>query len=101
MNQWLISHGGYVDRDLIAWSTVGALGSMKLFSVTETLTVAHLREYIEKCYPIVVNVREGSHWVLITGYDNTNSQLYYVNDPGFSSVAYDLSGMKNFVVYSP
>ena len=101
LNNWLNNHGGYVDSDLILWNSIESLGSMHLYSFTQHLTSAQIKAYVEKCYPVIVNVRDGTHWVLVTGYDTDNSGLFYVNDPGFTSTSYDLSGMSNFVVYAP
>lgn len=35
-----------------------------------------------------MNVHNGGHWVLATGYSGNS---IYVNDPGYSTTAYDLN----------
>ena len=48
---------------------------------------------------VVMNVHNGGHWVLATGY---SGNTIYVNDPGYSTTAYDLSQIVNGqnVIYS-
>ena len=35
------------------------------------------------------------HFVLVVGYDDTNSSYYYVNDPGYEKTTYELTRIKN------
>ena len=100
LNQWLIRNGGFVDGDLLVWNAVSKLGGMHMTSYTGSLSPAALKASVEQCLPVVVNVRGGSHWVLVVGYDDANPNLFYVNDPGFNEASYDHSGMSHFVVYS-
>jgi len=44
-----------------------------------------------------LNVRGGSHWVLMTSYSGTTLS---VNDPGFNQATYDLSDVVGAGVYS-
>lgn len=48
---------------------------------------------------VVMNVHNGGHWVLATGY---SGNTIYVNDPGYQTTAYDLSQIVNGqnVIYS-
>ena len=100
LNKWLVSHGGYVDTDLIVWNSVAKLGKLAMKEDVHTLSRDDIRSAADRCEPVIANVREGTHWVLITGYDSHDKDTFYVNDPGFSSVSYAYSGMSNFVVYS-
>ena len=45
----------------------------------------------------MLNVRNGSHWVLMTGYSGST---IYVNDPGFSVTSYALSGVGQAGAYT-
>mgnify|MGYP000214904508 CR=1 FL=1 len=99
LNKWLTSHGGYVDSDLIVWNSVAKLGGLHMLSDTSSMSPHAIRAAVEQCQPVIVNVREGSHWVLVTGFDTKDTDTFYVNDPGFLDTSYDYSGMSNFVVY--
>jgi len=100
LNAWLTAHGGYVEKDLIVWNSVAQLGAMRMLNYTDSLTPTELTGLIKSCEPVVVNVLDGAHWVLVTGYDSTNPAIFYVNDPGFNTLSYAFSGMLKFVVYS-
>jgi len=101
LNTWLIKNGGYVDGNLLVWASADRLGKMKFnhyYTGYKSLSPSDLQSHVEKGDPVVVNVRDGSHWVLVIGYQN--STQFYVNDPGFSNTYYMYSDMGNFVVYS-
>lgn len=65
-----------------------------------SLSQSTLGKYVAACYPVIVNVRSGTHWVLITG-ATSNPNVWEVNDPYFNQSTYDYSGMSEFVVYTP
>jgi len=98
LNSWLISHGGYVGGDLLVWNAIASLGNVSMLTYTTSVSQAELKKYVDSCHPVVVNVRGGSHWVLITA-STGNLNVWQVNDPGFSQSTYDYSGMLRFVVY--
>jgi len=100
LNDWLTSNAGYVNGDDLIWNTVHKLGSIVMTSYVTSLSQAQIKAHIQACNPIVVNVRGGEHWVLITGWDDANANTFYVNDPGFTNTFYDYTGMLRFVVYS-
>jgi len=100
-NSWLIDNGGYVDENLLVWAAGNPLGSLqflKYYSGYGSLPTSQFKSIIDNGDPVIVNVREGSHWVLVIGYQN--SEIYYVNDPGFSNTFYNYSSMGNFIVYN-
>jgi len=100
LNDWLIRNGGYVGGDELVWNSVTKLGPMHMVSYTSDLSITQMRDYINKCQPLIVNVRDGTHWVLVIGYDTKSPNTFYVNDPGFNNESYDKSGMSHFVAYS-
>ena len=100
VNAWLTSHHGYEDTDLIVWNAIAPLGKLHMESDVPHLTTTEIRKAVDRCKPVIANVRDGTHWVLITGYDTADSDLFYVNDPGFEEKSYAYSGMSNFVTYS-
>merc|ERR1711870_23731 len=99
LNSWLNSNGGYEDSDLIVWSSVDKLGKVTFKEEVGSLSTSDLGKYVSDCYPVIANVRSGTHWVLITG-ATSSSQTWEVNDPGFSSTTYSYSDMSEFVVYT-
>eukprot|EP01089_Gocevia_fonbrunei_P016344 TRINITY_DN5026_c0_g1_i1.p1 TRINITY_DN5026_c0_g1~~TRINITY_DN5026_c0_g1_i1.p1 ORF type:complete len:194 (+),score=31.27 TRINITY_DN5026_c0_g1_i1:97-678(+) len=100
LDEWLQSHGGYADGDLIIWDSVSKLGKLRTETITTSLSRTKMLDYIHRRQPIVVNVRDGSHWVLVIGYSESEEAVYYVNDPGFNSLTYTIQEMSHFVVYT-
>jgi len=98
LNNWLVNHGGYVGGDLLVWNAIASLGNVSMLTYTTKVSQAELKKYVDSCHPVVVNVRGGSHWVLITA-STGNLNVWQVNDPGFSQTTYAYSGMLRFVVY--
>jgi len=101
LNGWLIKNGGYESTDLLVWASGNSLGVVKFYNYYRgagSLTVAGLQDAVNNNRPTVVNVRSGSHWVLVVGYE-PGTDNFYVNDPGFSDTMYAYSCMSNFVMY--
>eukprot|EP01088_Endostelium_zonatum_P011419 TRINITY_DN25552_c0_g1_i1.p1 TRINITY_DN25552_c0_g1~~TRINITY_DN25552_c0_g1_i1.p1 ORF type:complete len:217 (+),score=15.51 TRINITY_DN25552_c0_g1_i1:36-686(+) len=100
LNTWLTHNGGYVSGNEIIWDSVHKIGRLHVVQVTGSLTRAQLVNYISRRMPVIANVRHGTHWVLLTGYSNSNEAAYNVNDPGFNQDVYNRSDMGRFIVYS-
>jgi hypothetical protein len=96
LNAWMKTHNGYASGDLIVWNCVQPLG---LQAAMVGLDQNGLINAINAGKPVVVNVRNGGHWVLVTG--NAGGGNFYVNDPGYSVTTYAFSGMSRFVIYTP
>jgi len=47
---------------------------------------------------IIYNVMQGRHFVLGTGYDDTNSN-FYVNDPGFNNLYYEYTDIVGYRIF--
>jgi len=101
LNKWLNSHGGYVQHDLIVWDSVRKLGTVGLYGIYGTLTGGQVRSFIDNCWPIIIWVNNRSHWVLVKGYDTTNEDLLYINDPAGRSDTKLRSSVASFQVYQP
>jgi len=101
LNSWLNAHGGYVQQDLIVWNSVCSIrpNNLCMQSDTPTLDRTTAVNYIKNCQPIIANVRNGGHWVLLKGYDDANNNVFYCNDPYFSNTYYNYSDIVNWVVY--
>jgi len=100
LNNWLIANGGYVQKDLLVWASISKLGTLCMLKYVQSLSISEIKTDIQNCWPIVINVRSGSHWVLVIGYDDSDSTIVYVNDPAYSNTYYALSGVSNYVVYA-
>ena len=98
-NAWLIANNGYVDGDLLVWAAADALGVVKFnqyYTGTGSLPLSQMQQLVTEGHPIIVNVLNGSHWVLVTGFSGSN---FIVNDPAAFHTSYDYSGMSHYVVY--
>jgi len=99
LNKWLTSNHGYASGDLIVWAAIDALGGPVFFnSSVTTLSTSQLGQLVGDCQPVIANVRNGTHWVLVTG-ATSDPNVWYVNDPGFSQDTYQYSTMLRFIVY--
>jgi hypothetical protein len=66
LNTWLTEHGGYVYGDDIIWNSVHTLGKVRMLEDVKVMSSSQVHRYLDKCYGVVVNVRHGTHWVLLT-----------------------------------
>ena len=101
LNSWLKSHGGYVSSNLLVWTAVNAFEKIAYYNYYRgagSMSQADLQNVIGRGWAVIANVRNGGHWVLVTGHKSGST--YSVNDPGFSVSSYEYSNMVNFVVYS-
>jgi len=100
-NSWLRNNGGYVSGNLLVWSASDKLGVAKMTNYYHgrgSMSQATLQAAIKSGRGIVVNVRNGGHWVLVTGH--AGGSTYTVNDPGYALNTYSYGDMSNFVVYA-
>ena len=79
LNSWLDAHHGYADGCDIVWDAVDAFHKVT-FQGIETASYDTICAGLRAGHGIVANVRDGSHWVLLTGCKNG---VFTVNDPGF------------------
>lgn len=101
LNEWLNSNSGFVSGNLLVWNAVKKLGMPMEEYVTSksTMTKEQLRGYVDNCQPVVVNVRNGGHWVLVTGYTDSSLNTWNTNDPGYYDETYKYTDMLKFVIY--
>jgi len=99
LNDWLKTHGGYASGDLLVWDAVHSLGLTA--STHVGLDSNGLAAAVAAGKPVIANVHNGGHWVLVTG--SAGGSNFYVNDPGYSTSTYTYDSMVkgNFVVYTP
>ena len=88
LNKWLISNGGYVSGNLFVWASINKLGLTFQGFVANSAIKANL----DKNRIVILNVHNGGHWVLATGYSGDSIK---VNDPGYSTSSYNLNEIVN------
>ena len=67
---------------------------------TKDLTFETVCDYISKGRIVIGNVNGGGHFVLLTGFDETDGDTFYVNDPGYSLDTYSYeSDLVGFRIY--
>ena len=88
LNTWLKANGGYVSGNLYVWASVNKLGmTFKGF-----VSNSEIKRNLDSKNIVILNVHNGGHWVLATGYSGDN---ILVNDPGYSTTSYSLSQIVN------
>ena len=58
---------------------------------TNDLKLQTVQLYLEKGRVMIANVMNGSHFVLVTGWEQENEDALFVNDPGFNLNNYSYS----------
>ena len=83
LNSWLKSNGGY-QGNLLIW------GAANKFGISYQGQFKDVSNYAknQNSYITILNVHNGGHWVLATGYSNG---VYTVNDPGYQTTSYKTS----------
>ncbi len=93
-NTYLTNNGGYVQTDLYVWAVAGNFGLPFLGFASQSDVINQFNAGNN----VILNVNNGGHWVLLTGYEGTN---LYVNDPGFARSTYRLDEVVTSGVYGP
>ena len=86
LNTWLKGHGGYVSGDEFVWGSVGSIGLKYVGKIANSAIGSNL----DANNVVILNVHGGAHWVLATGHSGNS---IHVNDPGYSTTAYDISAI--------
>eukprot|EP01132_Coremiostelium_polycephalum_P006078 gene6078-7572_t len=108
LNSWLKANQGYTEQNDLIESVIPGISPMivwdgPIFNQTG-LSMEEIRETISKPNSILIlNVMNGDHFVLATGYDVDQPDLIYVNDPGFNNLYYlynsSIVGYRLFTMY--
>jgi len=77
LNRYLSTHGGY-SGNLFIWGSVAKFGFGYIGQFRDK---NQIRSYLQQGKVVILNVRNGGHWVLATGISGTS---FTVNDPGFN-----------------
>lgn len=88
LNQWLTNNGGYVQQDLFVWASINRWG----VAFGGFISNDKIKSYIDSGHIVILNVHNGGHWVLATGY---SGDRITVNDPGYATSSYALSEIVN------
>lgn len=83
LNAWLTDNGGYVSGDLFVWASINTFGVKFLGKVSRS----QIKTNLDQNNIVILNVHNGAHWVLATGYDKDN---IFINDPNYSTPFYSL-----------
>ena len=98
-NQWLRTHNGYIGANNFEEGSIDNVSSLLPHSAvwpsdghhgTNDIDTAELKLYIETRV-VIANVLKGRHFVLVVGVDALDSDVLYVNDPGFNRTTYSYS----------
>ncbi len=92
LNAYLKANRGY-SGNLFNWGAVAKFG---LTYEGQTTSHATIRAAICAGKVVVLNVRQGGHWVLATGYSGSN---YQVNDSGYSQTSYTAAQVTRAGIY--
>lgn len=98
LNAWLKAHDGYDagnDMDEDAVTTVNPAhiqwNDTKDKIVTNSLPLTTIHSLLDAGAPVIANVMQGHHFVLVVGWDGKDPDTLYVNDPGFATISYSYS----------
>jgi hypothetical protein len=97
LNSWLKSNGGYSGGCNIVWSSVNAFGKVTYIGKEPGASETDICNGLKAGHGLVANVRNGAHWVLLTGCKG--SGVFEVNDPAYSTTTYKKSDIVDLAVY--
>ena len=95
LNAWLKVNGGYASGNLFVWGSVGKLGLSYVGKVSDKNA---MKKYIDQGFGVILNVKNGGHWVLATGH---NAAGFTINDPGATKASYTNAEVVGAGVYRP
>jgi hypothetical protein len=96
LDSWLTQNGGYSSGCLINWASVDRLGYTK-YQGKESPSESEICNGLAAGHGLIANVHNGGHWVLLTGC--AGGDVFYVNDPGYSTTTYRHSDIVDLAVY--
>jgi len=71
LDTWLTNNGGYANGCDLYWGSVDKLGHTHCMGF-ETASYADVCTGVSQGHGVVINVRSGTHWVLVTGCAGNN-----------------------------
>jgi hypothetical protein len=97
LNEWLRNNGGYTSGNDLIESMVPKVAPKYVswpsdaMHVHNDLPKSAIQGYLKSGRPVIANVMQGRHFVLVTGWDVSNDDTLYINDPGFTRSTYSYS----------
>jgi len=107
LNKWLLNNQGYVDGDDLDEVVVPSINPQRIawdgfyYNRTDFAPSQIKSLLINGKTIVIINVMKGEHFVLVVGYDDSDT-TFYVNDPGFNKLYYlysDIVGYRIFSMY--
>jgi hypothetical protein len=96
LDSYLTTHGGYSNGCDIIWGRADDFGVTQFRSV-QWCNYDEICGGLSKNHGLIANVRNGGHWVLLTGCAGNGN--VYVNDPGFNQNTYNVNEIGAIAVY--
>ncbi len=67
VNNWLLNHDGFYLDSYLVWDSFHSFG---MHYVGKTSTEANIRNFFNAGHVVILNVNNGGHWVLLTGFES-------------------------------
>lgn len=96
-NTWLQDNNGYTSQSDLIESSVPALSPTHIMwtsngmHTTNNVAMSVIESLLQNSQPVIANVMDGMHFILVVGWDSSNPDTLYVNDPGFDKDTYSYS----------
>lgn len=107
LNAWLRDNGGYDGDNDLQESVVPMISPARISwpangkHTTNDIPFDTIMTILQSGQPVIANVMNGAHFVLVIGYDPVDGDTLYVNDPYFNIRTYsytrDIVGWRMFV----
>ncbi|KAJ6235297.1 hypothetical protein M0813_28739 [Anaeramoeba flamelloides] len=106
LNTWLQEHQGYVclggDCNNLVLNAPDRIPTpphvVKYAEPYKLISKEEMRQHIDRKGIVIAHVRNSGHFVLLTGYE-TESDIFYCNDPFFSVTYYTYQEMSSQLLY--
>ncbi|KAA0156399.1 hypothetical protein FNF29_01191 [Cafeteria roenbergensis] len=93
LNSWLRDNHGYIGNDLVE-SAVANVDPSRVSWPADAMHTKNdvplhkIQEMLRAGRPVIANVMQGHHFVLVVGWNATNPDALAINDPGFNRETY-------------
>eukprot|EP01096_Ripella_sp_DP13-Kostka_P003143 TRINITY_DN14533_c0_g1_i1.p1 TRINITY_DN14533_c0_g1~~TRINITY_DN14533_c0_g1_i1.p1 ORF type:complete len:217 (+),score=66.94 TRINITY_DN14533_c0_g1_i1:73-651(+) len=106
LNSWLLQNHGYTQGNDLREKVVQLIDPKRIHYVgafipqTALVTKQIVSWLNDRSYGVIANVLNGSHFVLVTGYESENEEKFLVNDPYFNTTSYMYHDIVGWRVYN-
>lgn len=97
LNAWLRANGGYTQDNDLEEDVVPKVDPARVswpadaMHTTNDIPIPTIQDMLRGGRPVIANVMQGRHFVLVVGWDANNTDTLLINDPGFDRVSYSYS----------